>query len=161
MGGDGKAMKAFMTYGFPLGRLKIGYNESAVTEISRTDESGGTPSRLSDMAARELEEYFAGARKSFDIPIETNGTPFQERVWAALREIPYGETRSYGDIAAAVGNGRACRAVGGANNKNPISILIPCHRVIGANGAMVGYGGGMDMKTFLLALERTNIFREE
>lgn len=149
-------MNGFMIYEFPVGRLKIDYNDHAVTGINRTVEQGGEPSPISDAAAKELQEYFEGKRKSFEVPIDTHGTVFREKVWAALREIPYGETRSYKDIAIAVGNEKACRAVGGANNKNPISIITPCHRVIGAGGAMVGYGGGLDMKEFLLALERKN-----
>lgn len=147
-------MSGYMTYDFPVGRLKIEYNDHAVTAISRTAEQGGTPSKISDLAAGQLSEYFAGERKSFDVPLETHGTAFREKVWAALREIPYGETRSYKDIAIAVGNEKACRAVGGANNKNPVSIITPCHRVIGADGSMVGYGGGLDMKQQLLALEQ-------
>ena len=144
-------------YDFGVLRLEIAYNDSAITAITRTDAPiGGTPSPLSDEAARQLKEYFAGERKSFDLPLEAHGTAFQEKVWAALRDIPYGKTCSYGDIARAIGNEKACRAVGGANNKNPLCIVVPCHRVVGANGKMVGYGGGLDMKTLLLELERKN-----
>ena len=102
----------------------------------------------------ELKEYFAGERKNFDIPLAPVGTKFQNQVWAALCTIPYGETRSYKDIAVQIGNEKACRAVGMANNRNPIMIIIPCHRVIGANGKLVGYGGGLDVKEALLNLER-------
>ena len=102
----------------------------------------------------QLEEYFAHARRSFSLDLAPNGTVFQQRVWQALLEIPYGETRSYRDIATAVGNPKAVRAVGGANRCNPIAIVIPCHRVIGSNGALTGYAGGLHYKTALLELER-------
>lgn len=101
----------------------------------------------------QLKEYFSGKRKVFDVPLNPQGTDFQKKVWKALTEIPYGETRSYKDIAIRIGNPKACRAVGMANNRNPISILIPCHRVIGAGGALVGYGGGLDIKVRLLEIE--------
>ena len=99
-------------------------------------------------------EYFAGKRQQFDLPLRPEGTPFRQQVWQALLSIPYGQTRSYRDIAASVGAPRAVRAVGGANHHNPISIIIPCHRVIGADGSLRGYGGGTAIKTALLALER-------
>jgi methylated-DNA-[protein]-cysteine S-methyltransferase len=105
-------------------------------------------------AAQELQEYFIGKRKRFDLPLSPQGTDFQQKVWKALQDIPYGAVCSYKDIARAIGNEKACRAVGGANNKNPISIIIPCHRVIGANGSLVGYGGGIEIKKQLLALEQ-------
>lgn len=105
-------------------------------------------------AGKQLKEYFDGTRRDFDLPLNPEGTDFMLRVWKALQEIPYGETRSYRDIAAMAGNSKACRAVGMANNRNPISIFIPCHRVIGSNGDLVGYGGGLDKKTFLLELEK-------
>jgi methylated-DNA-[protein]-cysteine S-methyltransferase len=105
-------------------------------------------------AKRQVLEYFAGKRRDFDLPLAPKGTPFQQRVWQALRDIPYGQTRSYGQIAAAVGNPKAGRAVGGANHRNPISLVQPCHRVIGSSGRLVGYGGGLDKKEALLALER-------
>jgi O-6-methylguanine DNA methyltransferase len=101
-----------------------------------------------------LEAYFAGEKVSFDLPLDVYGTPFQRMVWQSLRRIPYGQTRSYKDIAADIGRPKAVRAVGGANNRNPLPIVIPCHRVIGAGGAMVGYGGGVGIKVRLLELER-------
>jgi len=110
-------------------------------------------SDLTDRVAGQLEEYFDGRRLDFDVAIRPSGTEFQMDVWKALLEIPYGETRSYSDIAESIGRPRACRAVGMANNRNPISIIIPCHRVIGADGSLVGYGGGLDMKQKLLDLE--------
>jgi methylated-DNA-[protein]-cysteine S-methyltransferase len=102
---------------------------------------------------RQLHEYFAGTRRSFELPLEFRGTDFQRRVWAALLEIPYGETRTYGQIAAQLGNPAAVRAVGAANGRNPIAIIAPCHRVIGMSGDLTGFGGGLDAKAFLLALE--------
>jgi methylated-DNA-[protein]-cysteine S-methyltransferase len=102
----------------------------------------------------QLEEYFARKRTRFTVPIAPTGTAFQQRVWAELTTIPYGETRSYGQLAAAIGNKSAMRAVGAANGRNPISIIVPCHRVIGSNGTLVGYGGGFERKRFLLDLER-------
>jgi len=107
-----------------------------------------------DRLRAQLAEYFAGERRVFDVPVRPKGTPFQERVWKALLDIPYGEVRSYIDLARALGNPKAVRAVGGANGSNPISIIVPCHRVIGADGAIVGYGGGVERKEWLLALER-------
>ncbi len=143
-------------YPFPYGVLKVGYEDGAVGSVSRADEIGADdePSALSDRARGEIMEYLSGARRAFDFPIRARGTVFQERVWEALREIPYGETRTYGQIAEAIGKPGAARAVGMANNRNPIWIAIPCHRVVGANGALVGYAGGLEMKEALLALER-------
>jgi methylated-DNA-[protein]-cysteine S-methyltransferase len=104
-------------------------------------------------AERQLNEYFAGNRKQFSVPLEFEGTEFQKAVWNALLTIPYGETRSYGEIAAQIGNPKAVRAVGAANGKNPISIIAPCHRVIGSNGKLVGFAGGLDAKSCLLKIE--------
>lgn len=147
----------YAVYDFPCGRLKIGYTDKAIKFVKKTDEKqSGMPSEMSELAAKELYEYFAGERKTFELPLEPDGTEFQKKVWRALLEIPYGETRSYKDIAERLGNPKACRAVGGANNKNPIVIIIPCHRVIGANGDMVGYGCGLEMKHMLLDLEKDN-----
>ncbi len=103
---------------------------------------------------RELEEYFAGKRKGFTCNLDLRGTEFQSRVWKTLQEIPYGETRAYEDIAGAAGCAKGCRAVGQANGANPVSIIVPCHRVIAKGGKLGGYGGGLEMKTFLLELER-------
>ncbi len=105
-------------------------------------------------AARQLEEYFAGTRRVFDLPLDLRGTLFQVRTWTALAEIPYGTTVSYGEQARRLGVPRAVRAVGAANGSNPLPIVLPCHRVIGANGALTGYGGGLDVKQWLLAHER-------
>ncbi|MDP9093117.1 MAG: methylated-DNA--[protein]-cysteine S-methyltransferase [Actinomycetota bacterium] len=103
----------------------------------------------------QLGEYFAGTREAFELPLHAIGTSFQKRVWAALLEIPYGQTTSYGRTAAALGLPEAARAVGLANGQNPISIIVPCHRVVGANGSLTGYGGGLDAKRWLLAHEAT------
>ncbi len=145
-------------YPFPYGVLKICCEDDAVMSVSRVAEAGvqNEPSALSDAAHAQILEYLAGERCAFSFPMRTHGTAFQEKVWRALREIPYGETRTYGQIAEMIGSPKASRAVGMANNKNPIWIAIPCHRVVGANGALVGYAGGLDMKKALLALERAN-----
>ncbi len=113
---------------------------------------------LLEEAVRQMQGYFAGKRKSFDVPLKPQGTPFQQKVWQALLEIPYGETRSYSDIAEAIGNPKAVRAVGMANHYNPIMILIPCHRVIGKNHDMTGYACGIEVKRALLQLE--GVFQE-
>ncbi len=138
----------------------IAADDDAVTEISwvpadladASIELPQTTTPLISRAARQLEEYFAGIRTDFDLPLRASGTPFQQRVWDALLTIPYGETRTYGDIARICGYPNASRAVGGACNRNPVSIIVPCHRVVGANG-LTGYAGGLDKKRFLLELE--------
>lgn len=104
-------------------------------------------------AEQQLREYFAGDRRSFDLPLAPRGTPFQREVWQALATIPYGKTRSYGQLAATLGRASASRAVGAANGRNPLPIVLPCHRVIGANGSLTGFGGGLPAKQFLLTLE--------
>lgn len=108
---------------------------------------------LPEEAAGQLQEYFSGGRNGFSLPLDLRGTAFQLRVWEALSKIPYGEIRSYKQIAEAIGSPKAVRAVGGANNRNPVPVIIPCHRVIGAGGDMVGYGGGLPIKHFLLRHE--------
>ncbi|HEX2849109.1 MAG TPA: methylated-DNA--[protein]-cysteine S-methyltransferase [Acidimicrobiales bacterium] len=107
-----------------------------------------------DVAARELREYFAGDREAFDVPVRFEGTEFQASVWRALRDIPFGETISYGELARRIGRPRAVRAVGLANGRNPVSVIVPCHRVIGADGSLTGYGWGTDRKLWLLEHER-------
>lgn len=106
---------------------------------------------------KQLEEYFTGKRRTFDLPLNPKGTKFMKEVWTALQEIAYGETKTYGEIAEKVGNPKAARAVGMANHKNPIPIIIPCHRVIGSNGKLVGYALGMDKKQYLLEWEKQNV----
>lgn len=142
----------------PLGSLTLAEEDGALTQVLFGDCAEAerrTP--LLEEAQRQLAEYFAGMRRSFELPLNPRGTAFQKAVWEVLEAIPYGETRSYGDIARAVGRERAFRAVGMANHKNPIPIIIPCHRVIGADGSMTGYGGGLDKKKFLLRLEGMEI----
>ena len=140
------------------GDIQLDWEDGAVTALKNAgaDAKTGAPNELTELVFRQLDEYFAGTRKTFDFPYRVHGTPFQEAVWAALREIPYGETRSYKDIAEAIGHPKAFRAVGMANHANPIFIAIPCHRVIGAGGSLVGYGGGLGMKQALLELEKAN-----
>ena len=112
-------------------------------------------------AERQLSEYFAGKRIQFDLPLQPDGTEFQKKVWQALRDIPFGKTRSYLDVARAVGSPDASRAVGAANGKNPLSIVVPCHRVVGANGALTGFAGGLETKATLLALEARSVKNQE
>ncbi|HEY5678694.1 MAG TPA: methylated-DNA--[protein]-cysteine S-methyltransferase [Pseudomonadales bacterium] len=142
LAGDGKRLKLI---GFSTGARARG----AQQDWERYDE----PFRP---AKRQLDEYFDGRRRYFDIELAPDVTPFQGKVLEALLEIPYGETRSYGEIARAIGQPRAVRAVGGANGSNPIPIVIPCHRVIGSNGSLTGFGGGLDTKQYLLDLERSH-----
>lgn len=143
-------------YHSPFGDMELSYEEGGVISLRMAEEGtkGEVPFGLALTVFRELDEYFQGRRKTFDIPCRTHGTAFQEKVWAALREIPYGETRSYRDIAEAIGHPKAYRAVGMANNANPLFIIIPCHRVIGDDGSLTGYGGGLPMKKALLMLEK-------
>ncbi|MGI6094838.1 MAG: methylated-DNA--[protein]-cysteine S-methyltransferase [Lachnospiraceae bacterium] len=146
-------------YSFPIGDLEIEADGTGITYIGflKQDTEPNCRRRETPMiveAKRQLDEYFAGRRKEFDFPLSMQGTPFQKKVWKALRQIPYGETRSYQEIAEAVGNQKACRAVGMANHHNPVLIAVPCHRVIGKNGSLVGYGGGLDVKKQLLELEK-------
>lgn len=142
----------------PLGLMMAQEQDGAIIALDfikspqPDDAAAQTPLLLE--AKKQVLEYFAGHRRYFDLPLAPRGTPFQQKVWQALRAIPYGQTRSYGQIASQVGNPRAGRAVGGANHRNPISLIQPCHRVIGANGRLTGYGGGLDKKEALLALER-------
>ncbi|MBR0597725.1 methylated-DNA--[protein]-cysteine S-methyltransferase [Sinanaerobacter chloroacetimidivorans] len=152
-------MKNLYYYDTPIGRLGIAEENGSITNlyfhgenIPEQDYQLNETPLLKD-AGRQLEEYFAGTRKDFSLPLAPKGTNFMSEVWEALKRIPYGETRSYKDIAEEVGNAKACRAVGMANNRNPIAIFIPCHRVIGTNGSLIGYGGGLDTKVLLLKLE--------
>jgi len=143
----------------PVGRLYLCSDGQSVTGLHFSKQKGECGDHLSlhKKAIAQLEEYFAGNRKTFDLPLKPSGTAFQMAVWRALQDIPYGQTRSYGEIAAAVGNAKASRAVGMANNRNPISIIIPCHRVIGSDGRLVGYGGGLPIKVALLDLEKNHL----
>lgn len=140
----------------PVGLLRLEADQTGLCAVALAGgdaPDAARPCPLLEQAAAQLDEYFAGARRAFDLPLSLGGTPFQRRVWAALCQIPYGQTRSYKEIAAAAGSPNACRAVGMANNRNPVMIVVPCHRVIGADGSLVGYGGGLEMKRRLLELE--------
>ena len=139
----------------PIGPLLLTGDGRALTGLYMGRAPSGTRDDTAFTHAREqLDAYFAGELERFDIPLSPRGTEFQRRVWDALREIPYGETTSYGALAAQIGRPGAARAVGLANGRNPISIVVPCHRVIGAAGALTGYGGGLERKRWLLAHER-------
>ena len=148
----------FAFYKFYFGYIKIGYADGKILSLQKCNSPGSQnqPCALADVAAEQLKEYFAGVRKTFDLPIKLCGTPFQMRVWQQLQKIPYGQTRTYKQIAEAVGSPKACRAVGMANHNNPIAIIVPCHRVIGSNGLLTGYAGGLDFKQYLLNLEKQN-----
>ncbi len=144
-----------------IGRLLLAGTDEALCRIefqkgSPAEPEPGwvaRPTGVLDEAARQLREYFSGDRLEFDLPLAPEGTPFQKTVWNRLTEIPYGETISYGELAKRVGNPKASRAVGAANGQNPLPIVVPCHRVIGANGKMTGFGGGIPVKEALLELE--------
>lgn len=145
-----------------IGLIGIKENGTHITEIYFNKDEVPNNIELKETplikeTINQLEEYFSGKRKSFDLPFEFKGTEFQKSVWNELLKIPYGETCSYGEIAKRIGNPKASRAIGMANNRNPISIIIPCHRVIGASGKLVGYGGGLDIKEILLNLEKENL----
>ena len=147
------------TYQTPVGEITLAEENGALKrlcfghlpKLPAGTEVKETPLILK--ARRQLDEYFAGQRHRFDLPLQPEGTSFQQKVWSALQSIPYGKTASYKDIAVKIGNPRACRAVGMANNKNPLAIVIPCHRVVGSDGKLVGYGGGLGIKEYLLNLE--------
>jgi methylated-DNA-[protein]-cysteine S-methyltransferase len=146
----------------PIGTLLLAGTSDALSRVSF--ERGGEPATPLETwvrddaqfaaAAQQLIEYFEGRRSTFDLQLAPEGTEFQKRVWSALLTIPYGETRSYAWLAQAIGNPAAARAVGAANGANPIPVIVPCHRVIGASGALTGFGGGLPVKKFLLELER-------
>lgn len=148
-------------YAMPQGRMTIVDSEGAVVRIGfgvlDVEGSALSPTALTNEAATQLMEYFAGKRRTFSLPLAPKGTPFQKEVWQALSSIPYGQTRSYADIAAQVGRPKAFRAVGMANNRNPIPIVIPCHRVVGSSGDMVGYAYGTKIKRYLLELEGIDV----
>jgi methylated-DNA-[protein]-cysteine S-methyltransferase len=142
----------------PIGELLLTLDGDALSRLLMPPH-GPDPTWVRDDAAfakvvDQLDRYFAGELRDFDLPIAPAGTPFQLQVWQALREIPYGRTWSYRELATRIGNPNASRAVGLANGRNPISVVVPCHRVIGANGTLVGYGGGTERKRWLLDLER-------
>jgi methylated-DNA-[protein]-cysteine S-methyltransferase len=154
-----------VTIGSPIGPLTLVAAEGSLTGLymeahrhapdpALLGPPGDPAAGVFAAAADQLDAYFAGALTGFELPLQPAGTQFQRRVWMALREIPYGQTVSYGQLAARLGGPAASRAVGLANGRNPISIVVPCHRVIGSDGSLTGYGGGLDRKRFLLDLER-------
>ena len=151
----------------PVGALKLVAHDHALVAVMWDNEDHKRV-RLAELiedhqhpmllrVKKQLEQYFAGQRQQFDLPLDFKGTDFQQQVWQTLLTIPYGETRSYKEIAVQIGNEKAVRAVGAANGKNPISIIAPCHRVIGSSGALVGFAGGLDKKQILLSLEQSQI----
>jgi methylated-DNA-[protein]-cysteine S-methyltransferase len=158
-----EALVSFCTIDSPIGRLTLTSDGTALTGLYMAVASKPLP-RTADWvmdpsvtplpeAVRQLREYFAGERQKFDLPLRMQGTEFQKRVWQQLTTIPFGETWSYGELAKRLDNPSACRAVGLANGKNPIAIIVPCHRVIGADGSLTGFGGGLPRKEWLLAHE--------
>jgi methylated-DNA-[protein]-cysteine S-methyltransferase len=144
-----------------IGELLLTSDGSALTRLHMSpfdvEDSWVRDDEAMQAYVDQLGDYFAGRRRDFDLPLAPSGTEFQRRVWAALREIPYGETGSYLELATRIGNPKSCRAVGLANGRNPIAVIVPCHRVIGADGSLTGYGGGMERKRVLLDLERTAV----
>jgi methylated-DNA-[protein]-cysteine S-methyltransferase len=154
-------MIRYRTIDSPIGCLTLAGRGSVLTNLRMVDQTyepdradWSPDPRAFDDAVEQLVAYFAGELTDFDIELELRGTEFQRRVWKALLTIPYGETRSYGEIAEQIGAPGSARAVGWANGRNPIAIVVPCHRVIGANGSLTGYGGGLDRKRTLLGLEK-------
>ena len=157
----------YMYMDSPVGALKLFSHDQALVAVMWDNEDHKRV-RLAELieniqhplllkVKQQLEQYFAGQRQQFNLPLDFQGTDFQQQVWRALLTIPYGETRSYKDIALQIGNEKAVRAVGAANGRNPISIIAPCHRVIGSGGALVGFAGGLDKKQILLSLEQGQI----
>lgn len=157
----------YMYMDSPVGALKLVAHDHALVAVMWDNEDHKRV-RLAELiqdhqhpmlirVKKQLEQYFAGQRQQFDLPLDFQGTDFQQQVWQTLLTIPYGETRSYKDIALQIGNEKAVRAVGAANGRNPISIIAPCHRVIGSSGALVGFAGGLDKKQILLSLEQSQI----
>lgn len=155
-------MKNLYLYKTGIGKITIIEEDNKIINVYFDSED--TPKDINicetnilKEAGRQLQEYFSGVRTKFELPLNPKGTDFMKDVWSALEKIPYGETKTYGEIAKIIGRDKAYRAVGLANNKNPIPIFIPCHRVIGANGKLVGYAGGLNIKKQLLELEKVTI----
>ncbi len=146
----------------PIGCLRVSGNEKGISEVEFCEKPGLEPKEIPaclQLAGQQLEEYFQGRRLEFDLPLDLQGTVFQKEVWAALREVPCGRTASYGDIARAIGRPKSSRAVGGANHRNPVAIIVPCHRIIGNDGRLTGYGGGLWRKQWLLDHEKKSAAR--
>lgn len=145
-------------YSSPIGLVKVQSNGQGITAtgfVIEKDEQD-IHDKITDNAIKQLAEYFEGKRKEFDLPVYIEGTQFQLKVWETLTKVKYGDTASYKNIAKLVGNEKASRAIGGANNKNHVAIILPCHRIIGSNGSLVGYAGGLDKKQWLLEHEKKN-----
>jgi methylated-DNA-[protein]-cysteine S-methyltransferase len=154
-------MGNYFGYEYPVGKIWIAEEDGNITQLrfgkpKKSDVVGleEKESKVIKLAKKQLDQYFAGKRKDFELPLAPAGTAFRQKVWKALQTIPYGKTKSYGEIAKKIKNEKATRAVGGANHNNPISIVIPCHRVIGSDGSLTGYGGGLKAKQYLLDLEQ-------
>ncbi|MCU1676447.1 MAG: cysteine methyltransferase [Frankiales bacterium] len=154
-------MRSHTVVDSPVGPLTLVDDDALLAGVWMTDQNHRPPVELAGprdddvqpSLREQLEAYWVGELREFDVPMVAQGTPFQQTVWAALRRIPYGQTWSYGRLASEIGRPTASRAVGMANGRNPVGIVVPCHRVIGSTGSMIGYGGGLDRKRFLLALE--------
>ena len=147
-------------YNTPFGKVTLESDGQGITRLAFGEVAlagACKPNAITNEAAHELQEYFAGARRLFSVPIAPSGTAFQKEVWRALELVPYGQTRTYSQIAEAIGRPNAARAVGGANNANPVPILIPCHRIVPASGGIGGYAYGTKLKRFLLDLEHSHI----
>ena len=154
-------MKNYFLYKYNFCDLLIAEDDKAICNVlfkidERLNGFEKKETPLIKSAAKQLDEYFRGKLKDFDLPLVLYGTDFQKKVWKALQTIPYGETRSYGQIAGKIGNTKASRAVGMANNRNPISIIVPCHRVVGSSGSLTGYAGGLELKEKLILLEEAS-----
>lgn len=154
-------MKSLFFYQTPIGKIGIAENGNAITNLYFhddiiPDDTVVKETELLKDAGRQLEDYFSGKRKHFELPLEPSGTEFMLNVWKTLQKIPYEQTRNYQEIAQIIGNENASRAVGLANNKNPIPVIIPCHRVIGKDGKLTGYRGGLNIKDYLLKLEKAH-----
>ena len=153
-------MKSIWFYDYPVGTIGITEENNAISRVfftqkKKSDSYETAETSLIQKAAIQLREYFDGKRKNFDLPLFLQGTDFQETVWRALQTVAFGDTCSYKKIATLIGNPQAARAVGMANNRNPIVIIVPCHRVIGISGKLIGYAGGINIKQYLLNLEKT------
>lgn len=146
----------------PVGRMALECEGEALTALylpHRLAEPVGAETPLLSRGRAELEEYFQGKRRVFDLPLAPKGTPFQQRVWQELAKVPWGTVVTYGELAVRVGSPKACRAVGQANHNNPLPIFLPCHRVVGANGSLTGYAGGLERKKWLLQHEGVDVSR--
>jgi len=151
-------MQYYNTYKTAIGNICIGENNNHIVMIKFKEDVGSAVKKETPLIKetfKQLSQYFEGKRNQFDLPLHLDGTDFQVKVWNALLRIPYGQVWSYKRLAEEIGNPKACRAVGLANNRNPISIVVPCHRVIGSNGSLTGYASGLDNKRYLLDLEST------